>query len=178
MGRTIYYTAASLDGFLATSSHDLSWLTSRRGGDHPEWGHEVFVTGVGALCMGANTYRWLHRELGSGSRPWPYQLPSWVFSHRELPAWPGAEFSSTNEPVEVVHRRMAAAAGEADRWIVGGGDLAGQFHDAGLLDEIVVHLAPVTLGAGRPLLPRRAELELVDTIRDADFVAARYRVVR
>nr|MBP7661734.1 dihydrofolate reductase family protein [Burkholderiaceae bacterium] len=40
-------------------------------------------------------------------------------------------------------------------WLVGGGELVGQFHDAGLLDEIIVQVASVTLGAGRPLLPRR-----------------------
>jgi dihydrofolate reductase len=38
---------------------------------------------------------------------------------------------------------------------VGGGDLVGQFHDAGLLDEVFVQVGSVTLGAGRPLLPRR-----------------------
>jgi dihydrofolate reductase len=37
---------------------------------------------------------------------------------------------------------------------VGGGDLAGQFHDHGLLDEIHVQIGSVTLGAGKPLLPR------------------------
>ena len=39
-------------------------------------------------------------------------------------------------------------------WIVGGGDLAGQFADAGLLDEIIVQVGSVTLGSGKPLLPR------------------------
>ena len=38
---------------------------------------------------------------------------------------------------------------------MGGGDLVGQFHDHGLLDELLVSLASVTLGAGAPLLPRR-----------------------
>jgi dihydrofolate reductase len=50
---------------------------------------------------------------------------------------------------------MVAAAGGTNVWVVGGGDLAGQFHDHGLLDEIVVTFAAVTLGAGAPLLPRR-----------------------
>ena len=56
------------------------------------------------------------------------------------------------------------AAGERDVWVVGGGDLAGQFADAGLLDEIRVSFAPATLPSGKPLLPRtlgadRLELE-------------------
>ena len=52
---------------------------------------------------------------------------------------------------------MTRAAGDRNIWIVGGGDLAGQFADAGLLDEVIVSIAPVTLGAGAPLLPRRLD---------------------
>ena len=46
-----------------------------------------------------------------------------------------------------MHAELVAAAGGKDVWVVGGGDLAGQFADAGLLDEIVAAIAPVTLGA-------------------------------
>lgn len=61
--------------------------------------------------------------------------------------------------------------------MVGGGDLAGQFADAGLLDEVWVQYAPVTLGEGQPLLPRALQLELLDTARNRAFVCARYRVL-
>jgi dihydrofolate reductase len=50
---------------------------------------------------------------------------------------------------------MIAAAGGKNVWVVGGGDLAGQFYDAGLLDEIFVQIGSVTLGAGKQLLPRK-----------------------
>ena len=60
---------------------------------------------------------------------------------------------------------MVAAAGGKDLWVVGGGDLVGQFADEGLLDEVIAYIAPVTLGAGRPLLPRRFDLELVELDR-------------
>ena len=62
-------------------------------------------------------------------------------------------------------------------WVVGGGDLAGQFADAGLLDELWVQYAPVTLGAGAPLLPRHVELRLEDVVRNRDFACARYTVL-
>lgn len=48
-----------------------------------------------------------------------------------------------------------AAAGGKNLWVVGGGELAGDFADAGLLDELILGVAPVTLGAGAPLFPRR-----------------------
>jgi dihydrofolate reductase len=73
---------------------------------------------------------------------------------------------------------MVDAAGGRNVWIVGGGDLAGQFADAGLLDEVIVSVAPVTLGAGAPLLPRRIELRLDELGRNGDFVSARFSVVR
>ena len=62
---------------------------------------------------------------------------------------------------------MARAAASRHVWLVGRGDLVGQFADHGLLAEILVGIAPVTLGGGAPLLPRRltaAELELVDVL--------------
>ena len=72
---------------------------------------------------------------------------------------------------------MTAAAGGKDLWMVGGGDLAAQFAEAGLLDEVVVSIAPVTLGAGQPLFPRRFDLELVEVDRNRAFICARYGVV-
>ena len=77
-----------------------------------------------------------------------------------------------------MHEEMVAAAGGRDVWIVGGGDLAGQFADAGLLDEVIVMIAPVTLGAGAPLLPRRQELQLEEVARNGDFTCIRFSVVR
>ena len=50
--------------------------------------------------------------------------------------------------------------------------------EAGLLDEVLVSMAPVTLGGGAPLLPRRLELRLDEVGRNGDFVVAGYAVVR
>jgi dihydrofolate reductase len=74
---------------------------------------------------------------------------------------------------------MTQAAGGKNLWLVGGGDLVGQFADVGLLDEILLAVAPVTLGGGAPLLPRRlttARLELTDVARDRQFARLIYRV--
>ena len=91
---------------------------------------------------------------------------------------PGAGIEFTGADTATVHGEMVDEAGERNLWIVGGGDLAGQFADAGLLDEVIVSIAPVTLGAGAPLLPRRIELRLDELGRNGDFVSARFSVVR
>jgi dihydrofolate reductase len=57
--------------------------------------------------------------------------------------------------VRPVHAEMAEIANRKNIWVVGGGDLAGQFADHGLLDEMIITIASVTLGAGAPLFPRR-----------------------
>lgn len=149
--KTIYHTAASLDGFVADADHGLDWLLQF---DVPS-DFEAFLASVGAVAMGSSTYEWLLRHEIDAGRPWSYAQPTWVFSSRERRAVPDADVRFVSGDVRPVHAAMAEAAGGRDLWIVGGGDLAGQFLDAGLLDEIVVTVAPVTLGAGAPLLPRR-----------------------
>ena len=116
------------------------------------------IRDVGALAMGSATYEWMLRHVVSQDakppRPWPYTQPAWIFSSRRLPSVPGADLRFVQGDVRPVHEAMRAAAGGSNVWIVGGGDLAGQFHDHGLLDELFVQVGSVTLGAGKPLLPR------------------------
>jgi len=78
-----------------------------------------------------------------------------VFTTRKLPTVPGADIRFARGDVRPVHQAMVEAAGGRNVSIVGGGDLAGQFYDQGLLDEIHVQVGSVTLGAGKQLLPRK-----------------------
>ena len=145
-----------------------------------------FIAEVGALAMGSGTYAWMLRhadtvaaDLGAA---WPYTQPAWIFSHRKLPTIPGATISFVQGDVQPVYTAMRQAAGDKNLWIVGGGDLAGQFHDAGLLDEIIVQIGSVTLGTGRPLFPRRLTqppLRLVSVQQiGTSFAELRYAVMR
>lgn len=172
---THYFTASSLDGFIATTEHSLDWLLKQDVDAGGPMAYQSFERSIGALAMGASTYEWvMDHEEGR----WGYTQPTWVFTHRDIPVPEGADVRLTQAPIDEVHAAMTAAAGEKDLWVVGGGDLAGQFADAGLLDEIWVQFAPVTLGAGAPLLPRMLDLDLVDVARNRDFLCGRYRVVR
>ncbi|WP_430791053.1 dihydrofolate reductase family protein [Actinoplanes sp. G11-F43] len=155
---TQYYTATSIDGFIADENNSLDWLfEADKGGDSP---FDEFFAGVGAFAMGATTYEWVlsHEKALADPSAWlePYgDTPAWIFTHRELPAVPGANLHFVRGEVGPVHAAMTEAAAGKNIWLVGGGDLAGQFADAGLLDEVILGVAPVILGGGAPVLPRR-----------------------
>lgn len=180
MPKLTYYTATTLDGFIADPDDSLAWLFVQEQDDGGLLNYDDFFADIGALVMGATTYEWVlghgdavEEEAGS---PWPYDIPTWVMTHRDLAADPGRDIRFASGDVRDVYDAMAAAAPGRGLWVVGGGDLAGQFADAGLLDEVITYVAPVTLGAGRPVLPRRLALELVETGRNGAFVCSRYRI--
>ncbi len=189
MALTQFYTATSIDGFIADAANSLEWLFQVPAGDD-DVGHEVrfaaFFEQVGAMAMGSTTYEWVleHDRLLEEPEKWRGyygDTPCWVFTTRDLPAIEGADLRFVQGAVAPVHAEMSDAAGDRNIWIVGGGDLAGQFADAGLLDEIQLSIAPVTLGDGAPLLPRRllaSDLTLIEVERQGQMIAATYRLAR
>src|SRR5690606_71910 len=110
--KTQYYSATSLDGFIATEDDSLDWLFPL--GDIAETGYPAFIAEVGALAMGSATYEWMLRHADqvaaeTGAR-WPYTQPTWVFTHRRLPAIEGADLRFVQGDVRPVHAAMRAAA--------------------------------------------------------------------
>lgn len=179
--KTQYYTATSLDGFIADADNNLDWLFQF--GDAPPTDYESFISAVGAIAMGSTTYEWILRNQVMRAKdpiPWPYTQPTWVFSSRDVRLVPGADIRPVRGDVRPVHAAMARAAGEKNIWVMGGGELVGQFHDHGLLDELILFVASVTLGAGAPLLPRRIShppLRLVEVgALGTAFARLRYEV--
>lgn len=179
MPRTVYYVAASADGFIADEQDKLDWLFQFNDAEGVTAHYQAFYERIGALAMGARTYEFVQNELKDG---WPYKgKPTWVFTHRTLPAIPEADLRFTTEPAEVVYRQLVEAAGDKDIWLIGGGDLVGQFARAGLLDELHLGVAPVILGAGRPLLSASITkpMTLTEVTRfGMGFVELRYALPR
>jgi dihydrofolate reductase len=117
--KTQYYTAASLDGFIATSDDSLEWLFPLA--DINATSYSEFITQVGALAMGSATYAWLVRHVvkPSSTTPgvWPYHQPAWVFSRRELPSIAGADIRFVHGDVRPIHAHMRAAAQGKNLWL-------------------------------------------------------------
>jgi len=186
--KTQYYTATSIDGFIADENNSLDWLFEVGEGQDSGGRYTEFFSQIGAMAMGSTTYLWVveHGQLLEQPNKWRDEYgygdtPCWVFTHRDLPRVDGADVTFVRGDVEAAHRQMTGAADGKNIWIVGGGDLAGQFIDRGLLDEIILGVAPVTLGAGAPVLPRRltgSDLTLSAVERDASFAYLTYEVAR
>jgi len=178
MSKTQYYVAASLDGFIADANGRLEWLFQFNEAEGVREHYDAFMSSVGAMAMGAATYEFLVER----GEPWPYgELPTWVFTHRTLPAIHGANLRfSRTDPAEV-HAEMLAAAGGRNIWMIGGGKLAAQFVTRGLLDELWLSVVPVVLGAGAPLLsaPLLQPLQLAQVTRfGGGLVELRYSLAR
>ncbi len=175
---TQYLVASSLDGFIADENDNLDWLLQFDGADYKDDAnpYDIFIKDVGVLAMGATTYEWIQRN---DTGPWAYgDRPTWVFTHRDLTPIEGGNLIFTADDVTTVHAAMVEAAGGRNIWLVGGGELVGQFMDHDLLDEIWVSITPVTLGKGAPLLPRRRtepmRLTTVEKARNGTFAHLRY----
>ncbi len=178
----IYNTATTLNGFLADEEHSLQWLFDVPGSSEAEREFAEFLTGVSVLVMGSSTYTWLLREMDLLQFPEKWietygARPTWVFSTRKRPIPEGVDVRVIDSSVADALPRIRESAAEYNPdghiWIVGGGELAGQFLDAGALDRITFTMAPVFLPSGAPLLPRRVEslrLDLAEMRQTGRFV--------
>lgn len=182
--RVVFATATSLDGYLADPAHSLEWLFAVEGGQEALAEMADFVDGVGVLVMGSSTYTWVveHENLTEEPQTWTQhygQRPTFVFTSRpeQMPVLAGLPIRFVSGAVSEHIAAVLDAAGGADVWLMGGGDLAAQFAEAGHLDELRLSVAPVLLGAGAPLFTGRLDstrLTLTRTHRTGQFLQARY----
>jgi dihydrofolate reductase len=166
----VYYAAMSLDGRISGPDHDLSFLKTLTGKEND---YEEFYADVDSLVMGARTWDFMVKH---GS--WPYiGKPTFVVTHaEELAEIPGAEPIApfTGEMTELV--RVLDERGLKRTWLVGGGDLAGQFLAADLLDELILTVAPTLVGAGPALADGEFPLRTFALVGQEPFGDNGYRL--
>ena len=117
MSRIQYYAAVSIDGFIAGPGDAMDWL-GRLGPSAAKDRHfRSFISGVGAMAMGATTYRWAYEhvyrdEPGRWQQDYG-QLPCWVFTRRRLPALPATNVTFVaGDPRDARSQMMKAAQGK------------------------------------------------------------------
>jgi dihydrofolate reductase len=153
MRKIIVYVATSADGFIARPDGDVGWLDRPR--PKGNYGMAAFYKSVDTVLMGRKTYEValkFGQEFYTGKK-------NYVFSRRRRrAAAPGVEFVSG--PIGDFARELCGGEGK-DVWLVGGGGLTASFLDEGLIDEFIVHVVPVFIGEGIPLVgPRRRSVPL------------------
>lgn len=179
MGTIYFDTATSLNGWIADEHNSLDWLFAV---DEPD--DELMPHGAAVMVEGSTTYEWLldQSDLLAHPQRWQEfygQTPVFVFTTRALPVPAGADVRFVSGPVADHLPAIREVAGDGDIWVVGGGDLAAQFLEAGALDELRLSVAPVALTGGAPLFPRRVEsarLRLVSAAAVGQFARLIYAV--
>ena len=118
-----YYVASSIDGFIADPHDRIDWLL-QFGFEEFDEHYQAFLSGIGAIVMGATTYEFI---LGEQPAEWPYAgIPTWVVTHRALPVPDGADVTFFSGDIAQLDAELRDAAGDRDVWLVGGGALAAQ----------------------------------------------------
>jgi len=151
--------AASLDGYIASESGDLSWLNDAMAKDE-DYGFEATERRTGAYIMGANTYREVATMGGVGSK-----VPTYVVTHEQTLATKGNTELFSGDLRDLVARIKGTIAVEKDICLFGGGELVTEFVELGLIDELGISVIPVILGGGVPFFGRVGQwtkLELME----------------
>ncbi len=157
--KIVVYIAASVDGYIARPDGDVEWLNRR---PRIDYGMRQFYRTIDTILMGRKTYDWgirYARKHRLKSGVFDTKLANYVFSRKpRRRAAPGVEFVS--EPVKAFARRLRATPGK-QIWMMGGGELIASFLDAGEIDEFDIHVIPVLIGKGIPLVaPRHRDVPL------------------
>ncbi|HEX8860578.1 MAG TPA: dihydrofolate reductase family protein [Actinomycetes bacterium] len=148
MGKVLWHITMSLDGFIAGPGDDMAWLVDYLG---PNPTADQVLAQIGALLIGNRTYQLAKTQEG---RPYggAWTGPMLVLTH-DAPETAAAGFTFVSGDIKQAVAAAKAAAG--DKYVVIlGATTAQECLDAGLLDEVLVHIAPVLLGDGVRLFDR------------------------
>jgi dihydrofolate reductase len=175
-GKTILYIATSLDGYVAGPDDEVEWLNRY---NNVNFGLKEFLSMVGAIIMGRRSY-----DMGVEHKwfsHYNYEVPIFVVSHDQpVSINKDAEFIFVTNGIETAHRQAKSKAGNKNIWIFGGANIAQQYLQLGLIDEISIGITPTLLGNGKRLfdnINRYTKLALIKTKQyGEDLVELNYKV--
>ena len=173
--KIIVYIATSADGYIARPDGDVRWL------DRPQpkgnYGMGAFVKSIDTILWGRKTYS-KGIELGMQSGGFGRGIRNYVFSRQpRLSLTTG--FECVREPIKTFAQRLRSQPGR-DIWMMGGGEIIASFLDEGEIGEFSIHVIPVLIGEGIPLIQPRHRLIPLKLLSAKKFpdgvVNLRYRV--
>ena len=192
MGKVIFDISMSLDGFItgANPRPGEGWSGLGEGGERlHDWGFNSadprnltimdWYASVGANIFGRTGYDHSILNWGADGPSGETRIPTVIVSHSQPPQVPeGGVYHFAND-LDVAFETAKGLAGDKDIYITGA-DVARQFLQRGLIDEVSIHLAPVVFGSGRRLFEglegEHIQLDIVETIQTAETIHMRFRV--
>lgn len=153
MRKIIIYIATSADGYIARPDGDVAWLDRPR--PKGNYGMAAFYKSVDTVLMGRKTYE-IGLKLGQDAYP---GKKNYIFSRtRRRSRNPDVEF--VVGAVGGFARQLRGGKGK-NIWLVGGGELVAAFLDEEQIDEFIIHIIPIFIGEGIPLIhPRHRSVPL------------------
>jgi dihydrofolate reductase len=192
MSKVIFDISMSLDGFMTAANQRPEEPLGEGGERLHQWtfsedprDREVLAGGagrLGAVICGRRTYVDSLPWWGADGPTGPARVPVFVLSHDE-PADPpaGGVYTFVGDGIEHALRRARDAAGDKDVTVMGGADTGRQFIEAGLVDELSIHLVPVLFGGGTRMFEHlgagHVQLENLGSVQTAAATHLRFRVV-
>ena len=176
MGSVLVHRAMSLDGFIAGPEHEMDWIF-----EHPadaRW--REIMEATGAIIAGRNSQAVNERSsLGATKAPYGGAWSGAIFVLTHRPYDPPEGITALSCDIGEAIATAKTAAGDK-RVELFGADISAQAFAAGLVDEVIVHLLPVVLGAGVPFSPGsgRVDLELVERRASGPTTTLHFRVKR
>lgn len=176
-GKVVVNRAMSLDGFIAGPGDEVGWISDLA----PQEESAKVAAATGAMLIGRRTWDVGDRLEAEepGSTDYPFTGPMFVLTHRPL-SRPDPKVTILSGDIGDAVATALEAAGGKDLEILGA-DVAAQALRRGLVDEILVYLLPVVLGAGIPFSPAGSatvDLEPIDSRRAGAATILRFRVRR
>jgi dihydrofolate reductase len=182
MSDVLWHTQMSLDGFIAGPGDAMEWAFEDWGDTvEPDETIDEVVRSTGALLVGRRTQDVEDRNQ-PGFYGGAYRGPFFTLRHNP-PAEPPVVNGVTGRFIDVEIEeavRIAKEAADGAKVVILGANVAKQALEAGLIDEVIVHLAPVLLGDGVRLFSRPGgspiRLERTSVHESGQLTALRFRV--
>ena len=172
--KIIVEVATSADGYIARPDGDVAWLDRPSSKGH--YGMDAFFKTIDTILWGRKTYS-KGIEMGM-KKSFAPGIKNYLFSrHPQESLIKG--FELVNEPIKAFGQKVRAQPGK-NIWMMGGAEVIASFLDEGEIDEFSIHVIPIMIGEGIPLVSprhRSIPLKLLSTKKFSDGVVhLHYRV--
>jgi dihydrofolate reductase len=166
--KIIAHIATSADGYIARADGNVDWLSRPR--PKGNYGIEAFFRSIDTILWGRKTYS-KGVEMGMKESGLGRDVKSFVFSRHHKGALL-AGFELVKDPIKSFAEKLKSQPGK-DIWMMGGAEIIAAFLDEGEIDEFSIHVIPILIGEGIPLMAprqRSVPLQLLSSTKFTDGV--------